>query len=117
MSRVRRGFKARQRRNKTMKMTKGFRGQRGRAYTVAREALEKALCYAFRDRRAKKRDFRKLWITRINAAARSNGLSYSALMSYLKKADIQLDRRSLSELAVRDPQAFSQVIETARSQA
>ena len=95
-------------------MASGYYGTRNRLYKTAKETVERALCYAYRDRKAKKRDFRKLWITRINAAARINGLSYSALMANLKSNDIQLDRRALAELAYNDMEGFSAVVKEAR---
>ena len=113
MARVTRGFKARRRRNKVLKLAKGFRGGRHRLYRSATEAVDRALNYAYRDRRNKKRDFRSLWIARINAAARQNGTSYSRLMGGLKKAGVELDRKSLSNMAILDPKAFTQVVKLA----
>lgn len=113
MPRVTRGFKARRRRNKVLKMAKGFRGGRHRLYRTATEAVDRALCYAYRDRRAKKRDFRRLWIVRIGAAASQNGTSYSRLMGGLKKANVELDRKVLANLAALDPKAFSAVAKLA----
>ena len=113
MARVTRGFKARRRRNKVLKLAKGFRGGRHRLYKSATEAVDRALSYAYRDRRNKKRDFRRLWITRIGAAAKQNGTSYSRLMGGLKKADVELDRKVLSNMAILDPNAFSQVVKLA----
>ncbi len=107
--RVKRGFKARRRRNKVLKLAKGFRGGRSKLYRTAADAVDKALMYAYRDRRVRKRDFRKLWIVRINAAARMNDLSYSKLMNGLKLAGSELDRKVLADLAVSDPAAFSQL--------
>ena len=107
--RIKRGFKARRRRKKVLKLAKGFRGGRSRLYRTAADALDKALMYAYRDRRARKRDFRQLWIARINAAARMNNLSYSRLIHGLKQANIALDRKVLAELAVSDPSGFAQV--------
>ena len=106
---------AKQRRKKYLKRAKGFQGGRGSQYVMARETVENALAYAYRDRRNKKRDFRRLWITRINAAARENGSSYSALIAGLREAGCQLDRKVLADLAVHDPKAFSQLIELATS--
>ena len=106
MPRVKRGFKARQRRNKVLKLAKGYRGARSKLFRSATEAVDRALNYAFRDRRVKKRDFRALWITRINAAARINGLSYSKLIHGLKKAAVEIDRKVLADLAVSDPARF-----------
>ena len=111
--RVKRGFKARQRRKKVLKLAKGYRGGRSKLYRTAADAVDKALMYAYRDRRARKRDFRRLWITRINAAARMNGLSYSKFIHGLKTADIGLDRKVLAELAVTDPAGFAKIAEIA----
>ena len=113
MARVTRGFKARRRRNKVLKLAKGFRGGRHRLYRTATEAVDRALSYAYRDRRNKKRDFRRLWIARIGAAAKLNGTSYSKLMGGLKKADVELDRKVLSNMAILDPNAFSKVVKLA----
>ena len=113
MARVTRGFKARRRRNKVLKLAKGFRGGRHRLYKSATEAVDRALSYAYRDRRNKKRDFRRLWITRIGAAAKQNGTSYSKLMGGLKKAGVELDRKVLSNMAILDPNGFSQVVKLA----
>ncbi len=109
MPRVTRGFKARRRRKKVLKMASGYVGGRHRLYRTATEAVDRALCYAYRDRRAKKRDFRKLWIVRIGAAAKLNDTNYSKLMGGLKKANVELDRKSLANMAILDPNAFSQV--------
>ncbi len=114
--RVKRGFKARQRRKKVLKLAKGYRGGRSKLFRTAADAVDKALMYAYRDRRAKKRDFRKLWIARINAGARMNDLTYSRLIHGLKKANIELDRKVLAELAVSDPAGFSQVVNLASEQ-
>ncbi|MBE9520760.1 MAG: 50S ribosomal protein L20 [Proteobacteria bacterium] len=113
MARVTRGFKARRRRKKVLKMARGFRGGHHSMYRTATEAVDKALSYAYRDRRTKKRDFRKLWITRISAAAKLNGTSYSKLMGGLKKAGVELDRKVLSNMAILDPGGFSKVVELA----
>jgi len=113
MARVTRGFKARRRRNKVLKLAKGFRGGRHRLYKTATEAVDRALSYAYRDRRNKKRDFRRLWITRIGAAAKMNGTNYSKMMGGLKKAGVELDRKVLSNMAILDPNAFSQVVKLA----
>src|SRR5512138_2648582 len=110
MPRVKRGFKARQRRNKVLQLAKGYRGARSKLFRSATEAVDRALNYAFRDRRVKKRDFRALWITRINAAARLNGLSYSKLIHGLKVANVEIDRKILADLAVTDPGAFTQIV-------
>jgi len=116
MPRVKGGFKTRRRRNRVLKLAKGYRGARGKLFRSATEAVDRALNYAFRDRRIKKRDFRALWIARINAAARENGMSYSRLIHGLKKADIALDRKILAQLAVVDPKGFAQIVETAKAQ-
>ncbi len=109
MPRVKRGFKARQRRNKVLKLAKGYRGARSKLFRSATEAVDRALNYAFRDRRVKKRDFRALWITRINAAARLNGLTYSTLIHGLKQAKVEIDRKVLADLAVSDPAGFTAI--------
>jgi large subunit ribosomal protein L20 len=111
--RIKRGFKARRRRKKVLKLAKGFRGGRSKLYRTAADAVDKALMYAYRDRRARKRDFRRLWISRINAAARMNNLSYSKFIHGLKLANIELDRKVLAELAVSDPSGFTQVAKMA----
>jgi len=113
MPRVTRGFKARRRRNKVLKLAKGYRGGRHRLFRTAQEAVDRALCYAYRDRRRKKRDFRRLWIARINAGARMNDMSYSKLMGGLKKAGIELDRKVLSNMAILDANAFTEVTKAA----
>ncbi|MDO9080506.1 MAG: 50S ribosomal protein L20 [Desulfuromonadales bacterium] len=115
MPRAKGGFKTRQRRNKVLKLAKGFRGARSKLFRSATEAVDRALNYAFRDRKVKKRDFRALWIARINAAARDNGLSYSRLIFGLKQAEIVLDRKILAQLAVVDPSAFSTVVAKAKA--
>ena len=109
MARVKRGFKARRRRNKVLKLAKGYRGARSKLFRSATEAVDRALNYAFRDRRVKKRDFRSLWIIRINAASRLNGLSYSKFIFGLKKANVQIDRKVLADIAVTDPNGFAQI--------
>ena len=114
--RVRRGFKARRRRKKVLKLAKGFRGGRSKLFRTATDAVDKALMYAYRDRKARKRDFRKLWITRINAAARMNNLSYSKFMHGLKLANIALDPKVLAELAISDPSGFAQIARLASEQ-
>lgn len=116
MPRAKRGFKARRRRNKVLKLAKGYRGARGKLFRSATEAVDRALNYAYRDRKVKKRDFRALWIARINAAARENGLSYSRLVHGLKKADIGLDRKILAQVAVVDPGGFSAIVDKAKAQ-
>ena len=114
MSRVKRGFKARRRRNKVLKAAKGYRGSHSKLYRSAAVAVDRALQYAYRDRRNKKREFRKLWIIRINAAARENGMSYSQLMGGLNKAGVDLDRKVLSDMAIHDPAGFAKIVEMAR---
>ena len=115
MPRVKRGFKARQRRNKVLKLAKGFRGARSKLFRSATEAVDRSLKYALRDRRAKKRDFRALWITRINAASRINGLSYSKMIHGLKSASVEIDRKVLADLAVSDPAGFSELARLAKA--
>ena len=117
MPRVKRGFKARQRRNKVLKLAKGYRGARSKLFRSATEAVDRALNYAFRDRRVKKRDFRALWITRINAAARINGVSYSKLIHGLKQASVEIDRKVLADLAVSDPRGFAEIASLAKAKA
>ena len=114
--RGKRGFKARRRRKKVLKMAKGFRGARSKLFRTATDAVDKALMYAYRDRKARKRDFRRLWITRINAAARMNNLSYSKFMHGLKLAGVEIDRKVLAELAISDPSGFSKIAELAFEQ-
>ena len=115
MPRVKRGFKARHRRNKVLKLAKGYRGARSKLFRSATEAVDRALSYAFRDRRVKKRDFRALWITRINAAARINGLSYSKLIHGLKLAKVEIDRKVMADLAVSDPKGFAAIASAAKA--
>ncbi|OQX61428.1 MAG: 50S ribosomal protein L20 [Desulfococcus sp. 4484_241] len=107
--RIKRGFKARRRRKKILKLAKGFRGGHSKLFRTAKNTVDKALAYAYRDRKQRKRDFRRLWIVRINAAARMNDLSYSKLIGGLKKAGIDLDRKVLAELAISDPAGFSKL--------
>ena len=116
MSRVKRGVTARARHKKVIAQAKGYRGRRKNVFRVAKQAVTKAGQYAYRDRRQRKRQFRSLWITRINAAAREHGLSYSRFMDGLHKAAVGLDRKMLAELAVRDKQAFAALAEQARQQ-
>jgi len=116
MSRVKRGTTARRRRNKVLKEAKGFYGARSRTYRKANETLMRAWAFAYRDRRTKKRMMRRLWIVRINAAARQEGLSYSQFMNGLSKAGIGLDRKVLADLAVHDPQGFGKIAGMAREQ-
>lgn len=107
--RVKRGFKANRRRNKVLKLARGFRGGRSKLYRTAADAVDKALMYAYRDRRVRKREFRKLWIIRTNAGARMNDLSYSRFMNGLKLMGCELDRKVLADLAICDPAGFSQL--------
>ena len=116
MARVKRGVQAKARHKKVLKQAKGYRGARSRTYKVAKQAVMRAGQYAYRDRRVKKRVFRSLWIVRINAAARENGLTYSKLIAGLKKASIDLDRKTLANIAVNDKEAFSKIAEEAKSQ-
>ncbi|MEI7448092.1 MAG: 50S ribosomal protein L20 [Desulfomonile sp.] len=114
MPRARCAPASRARRNKIMKAAKGYVGGRSRTLKQARETVERALCYAYRDRRTRKRDFRRLWITRISAGSRSNGLPYNRLMEGLRKAQIALDRKVLADLAICDPGAFTGIVLEAR---
>ena len=115
MARVKRGNVARKRRNKILRLARGFRGGNGTQFRTANQQVMKALCNAYRDRRRRKRDFRRLWIARINAAARMNGVSYSRLIGGLKKADIRINRKMLAQLAVVDPASFTTVVTSAKS--
>ena len=114
MPRAKGGYVTRRRRNKVLKMAKGFKGAKGRAYRRANEAVMKSLQYAYQDRRKKKRDFRRLWIARINAATRMNGMSYSRFIDGLHRAGVDINRKILAELAVSDQEAFSELVEIAR---
>ncbi len=114
MARVKRGNVARKRRNKILRLARGFRGSHGSLFRTANQRVMKALCNAYRDRRRRKRDFRRLWIARINAASRLNGISYSRFMGGLKKANIQLNRKMLAQLAIIDPKSFSNVVASAK---
>ena len=113
--RVKKGFKARRRRNRVLKLAKGFRGRRKNCYKRANQAVERALNYSTRDRRRKRREFRALWIVRINAAARLNGTTYSKLVAGLKKAGVQLDRKILADLALFVPGDFAAVARAAKA--
>jgi len=115
MARVKRGVVARRKHKKVLKQAKGYYGARSRVFRVAKQAVTKAGQYAYRDRRAKKRVFRALWITRINAQARDLGISYSRLIAGLKKANIEMDRRVLADLAVNDKAAFASIVEQAKA--
>ncbi|MCG6974417.1 MAG: 50S ribosomal protein L20 [Desulfobacterales bacterium] len=114
--RIKRGYKARRRRKKVLKLAKGYRGGRSKLFRTAADAVDKALMYAYRDRRTRKRDYRKLWIARINAGARMNDLSYSKFIHGLKLAGVELDRKVLAELAISDPSGFRQIAHLASEQ-
>ena len=113
MTRVKRGNVARKHRNKILKLAKGFRGAHSKLYRIANQQVMKALRNAYRDRKKKKRDFRRLWIARINAASRQHGMSYSQLIGNMKKADIQLNRKMLAQIAILDPASFEAVVQLA----
>ncbi len=115
MSRVKRAVHSHKKRRKVLKAAKGFRGGHGRLLRSAKEAVARALRYAYRDRRTRKREFRALWITRVNAAARENGISYSQLMFGLKKAGVEVDRKVLAELAVQDAEGFRALADAAKA--
>ena len=117
MSRVKGGPKTRRRHKKYLKAAKGFRGGRGTMYRSAREAVERGMAFAYRDRKQRKRDFRRLWIVRINAAAREYGLSYSRMMHGLKEAEVEIDRKVLADIAVNDPAGFARLAEMAKDPA
>jgi large subunit ribosomal protein L20 len=117
MTRVKRGNVARKHRNKVLKLAKGFRGSHSKLYRIANQQVMKALRSAYRDRKKKKRDFRRLWIARINAASRQHGMSYSQLIGNMKKADIQLNRKMLAQIAILDPASFEQVVKLAATAA
>lgn len=114
MARVKRGFRARRRRNKVLKLAKGFVGARSKLYRTARNAVFKALTYAYRDRKVRRRQFRRLWIARINAATRMRGVSYSRFVAGLKKANIGLDRKVLADIALHDPDGFTAILAQVR---
>lgn len=114
MTRVKNNVQRSRRRKKILKAAKGFRGGRSKLYVPAKETVDRGLAFAYRDRRVKKREFRKLWITRINAGARLHGLSYSEFIRGLKAADVRVNRKLLSEMAVSDPEGFSQLVLTAK---
>ncbi len=115
MARVKGAMMTRKRRNKTLKLAKGYFGAKSKHFKMAKEAVMKSGQYAYIGRKAKKRDFRKLWITRISAAAKLNGMNYSTLMNGLKKADINLNRKMLSEIAINDPAGFTAIVEIAKA--
>lgn len=114
MARVKRGSKKARRRKKVLKAAKGYYGTKSSSYKIARQAVERAGTFAYRDRRRRKRDFRSLWIVRINAAARQNGLSYNRLIDGLNRAGCEVNRKILADLAVRDPQAFAEIVDVAK---
>ena len=116
MPRVKRGVTARARHKKVLALAKGFRGRRKNVYRIAKQAVMKAGQYAYRDRRAKKREFRRLWIARINAGTRALGLTYSKFIAGIKKASIEIDRKVLADMAVNDPAAFASIVEKAKAQ-
>jgi large subunit ribosomal protein L20 len=115
MARVKRSVNAKKKRREVLESAKGYRGLKKNTYRKAKEQMLKSLSYAYRDRRARKRDFRRLWIIRINAGARQNGLSYNQFMHGLRKAEIELDRKVLADLAVADPKAFGTLAEAAKA--
>jgi len=116
MARVKRGVHAKKKRRKILKLAKGYFGARSRLYRTATEAVNRAMAFSYRDRKVKKREFRKLWIARINAATRMNGVSYSTFISGIKKAGIELDRKVLADIAVHDAQAFEKIVLLARGE-
>ncbi|MEE3393291.1 MAG: 50S ribosomal protein L20 [Lachnospiraceae bacterium] len=115
MARIKGGMNARRKHNRVLKLAKGYRGARSKQYRIAKQSVMRALTSAYAGRRQKKRELRRLWIARINAAARLNGLSYSKFMYGLKEADIDINRKMLSEMAVSDPEGFKSLVETAKS--
>jgi large subunit ribosomal protein L20 len=117
MARVKRAVNAHKKRRTTLELASGYRGQRSRVYRKAKEQVLHSLNYAYRDRRARKGDFRQLWIIRINAAARANGMTYNRFIQGLKAADVQVDRKILAELAVNEPAAFAALVEVAKANA
>lgn len=114
MPRVKRGNKRKEKRKKILKQAKGFYGKKSNAYRIAKQAVDRAGAYAYRDRRQKKRNMRSLWIVRINAASRANGLSYNRLIAGLKAAEIDLDRKILADLAVHEPESFAALVQSAK---
>jgi large subunit ribosomal protein L20 len=113
--RIKRGFKARRRRNKVLKLARGFRGGHSKLFRTAADTVDRALAFAYRDRKQRKRDFRRLWIARINAAARENGLSYSRMINGLHVANVEVDRKMLADLAIHDKVAFTALAEQAKA--
>ena len=114
MARVKRGNVARKRRNKILRLARGFQGGSGKLFRTANQRVMKALCNAYRDRRRRKRDFRKLWISRINASARINGTNYSQLINQLKSADIRINRKMLAQLALNEPKCFEKIVTSSK---
>lgn len=114
MARVKRGNKKTKRRKKILKLARGYYGTKSRAYRIAKQAVDRSQAFAYRDRRRKKRDFRRLWIVRINAAARLNGISYNRFIDGLKKASVEINRKVLADIAVRDPQGFTEIAGVAK---
>jgi len=114
MARVRRGVTAKRRHKKVLKQAKGYFGAKSKLYRIANEAVMKSLSYAYAGRKQRKRQFRKLWISRINAAARANGMNYSTFINGLKKANIEINRKMLSEMAINDPEGFAKLVEIAK---
>ena len=115
MARIKGAMAARKRHKKILKLAKGYRGAKSKLYRIANQAVMKSLTYSYTGRKLKKRDFRSLWITRISAACKMNGINYSRFMNGLKKANIEINRKMLSEIAINDPAAFTQLVETAKS--
>lgn len=115
MARVKGGMSTKKRRNRVLKLAKGYRGAKSKQFRTAKQAVMKSLSYAYTGRKLRKREFRRLWIARINAAARLNGLSYSRFMNGLKNANVNINRKMLSELAISNPAAFTQLVETAKA--
>ena len=115
MARIKGGVNAKKKHNRTLKLAKGYRGARSKQYRVAKQSVMRALASSFAGRRERKRDFRKLWIARINAAARINGISYSKLMYGLKLAEVDINRKMLSEMAISDPEGFAKLVEVAKA--
>ena len=115
MARIKGGANAKKKHNRTLKLAKGYRGARSKQYRVAKQSVMRALASSFAGRRERKRDFRKLWIARINAAARINGISYSRLMHGLKLAEVDINRKMLSEMAISDPEGFAKLVEVAKA--
>ena len=115
MARVKGGLNAKKRHNRTLKLAKGYKGARSKQYRIAKQSVMRALAYSYVGRKQRKRDFRSLWITRISAACRINGINYSTFMNGLKKAGVELNRKMLSEIAINDPAAFTSLVEKAKA--